>query len=686
MIKEILSSVWFTFCLNVALCAAVFFIGYFQTKKLNKKSKENSSYQLRAYVPTIWTSLGILGTFISILFSLIVWAISGEDNINRLIYNIAPAFTTSIIGIIGSIITSIKNKQYLASVECNEEKAFKRHQYENNISSSGTSFSPEVILLEILKEIKNSRKKTTEENEELIKSLNGLSEERDNKINAFQEALERKLNDILTRIRTESESTRNKFSEALEIQKNDFKDAIEEIKKTFDGSLSRQNENLNTGLTRLDSTLGTKIDIMTSKLDGSISQLIGLVKESLAAESEKRNNELRGFIKEENDRMAAFIDEQSRQYKTIDDNLTATIADIRQLFETDVKQAIERFAEEQHKVSIETLAQWNSKLVSDAENCLNNHSEEMQKNLHELDEKTKETYNSFRNTIIEIAQTVATKLQELYDCQTGLIGDTINSNRNQLETSLSENRNSIQTILNANEESIRRVSDEIKADNEDIKQELTKAQSEWKKEAVRIEGEHLDEVKRIHTDAEKDIQEIHTKITKYESAIQQSLGDIKEELIKSVSEFKTSINNIEQFIVDNNKGLQEDLRKQIHDAFHINELEVSCQKLKDGIDSTINSLTKCTNGIDVSLSSINESLEGSSKKYIDTVVNSNDLLTYINETLNVSRQNITSVVAILGQIDTLNKATKQIEEDIMRIQTLQSSENEKTKRNKRQEQ
>lgn len=671
MIKEILSSVWFTFCLNVALCAAVFFIGYFQTKKLNKKSKENSSYQLRAYVPTIWTSLGILGTFISILFSLIVWAISGEDNINGLIYNIAPAFTTSIIGIIGSIITSIKNKQYLASVECNEEKAFKRHQYENNISSSGTSFSPEVILLEILKEIKNSRKKTTEENEELIKSLNGLSEERDNKINAFQEALERKLDDILTRIRTESESTRNKFSEALEIQKNDFKDAIEEIKKTFDGSLSRQNENLNTGLTKLDSTLGTKIDIMTSKLDESISRLIGLVKESLVAESEKRNNELRGFIKEENDRMAAFIDEQSRQYKTIDDNLTATIADIRQLFETDVKQAIERFAEEQHKVSIETLAQWNSKLVSDAENCLNNHSEEMQKNLHELDEKTKETYNSFRNKIIEIAQTVATKLQELYDCQTGLI-----------ETSLSENRNSIQTILNANEESIRRVSDEIKADNEDIKQELTKAQSEWKKEAVRIEREHHDEVKRIHTDAEKDIQEIHTKITKYESAIQQSLGDIKEELIKSVSEFKTSINNIEQFIVDNNKGLQEDLRKQIHDAFHINELEVSCQKLKDGIDSTINSLTTCTNGI----ASINESLEGSSKKYIDTVVNSNDLLTYINETLNVSRQNITSVVAILGQIDTLNKATKQIEEDIMRIQTLQSSENEKTKRNKRQEQ
>ena len=68
------------------------------------------SKQLLNYLPNVWTSLGILGTFIAIVYSLedLQNSSSGNEiNVIGLIEDIAPAFITSIIGICGAIITSI---------------------------------------------------------------------------------------------------------------------------------------------------------------------------------------------------------------------------------------------------------------------------------------------------------------------------------------------------------------------------------------------------------------------------------------------------------------------------------------------------------------------------------------------------------------------------------------------------
>ena len=73
----------------------------------------------------------------------------------------------------------------------------------------------------------------------------------------------------------------------------------------------------------------------------------------------------------------------------------------------------------------------------------------------------------------------------------------------------------------------------------------------------------------------------------------------------------------------------------------------------------MNSLNANAKGITNNLSAINTSLGESSKKYIDTVVNSNDLLTYINETLLVDKQHITGIVAMLGEIEQLKKKVLQ---------------------------
>ena len=83
------------------------------------------SRQLLNYLPNIWTSLGILGTFVAIVNSLHnVQDLKGDLAVSELVRSIAPAFVTSIIGIIGAIITSVFNKFVYAVEDRKEEKLY----------------------------------------------------------------------------------------------------------------------------------------------------------------------------------------------------------------------------------------------------------------------------------------------------------------------------------------------------------------------------------------------------------------------------------------------------------------------------------------------------------------------------------------------------------------------------------
>ena len=93
---------------------------------IKKKYNESNSRELISYMPTVWTSIGILGTFFSI-----VWSLHTQKDfkdIPLLINNISPAFLTSIIGISGSIVTSYIVKKTFA-----EEDDYEEWDYENYV-------------------------------------------------------------------------------------------------------------------------------------------------------------------------------------------------------------------------------------------------------------------------------------------------------------------------------------------------------------------------------------------------------------------------------------------------------------------------------------------------------------------------------------------------------------------------
>lgn len=114
------------------LITSVFFILYFT--KLRSK-------QLLNYVPNVWTSLGILGTFIAIVISLDSSGTSSLSDVDTLVKNIIPAFTTSIIGIIGAVVCSIAVKIIYAYEEKEEDELYRK--------TVGNEKSPELILNDI---------------------------------------------------------------------------------------------------------------------------------------------------------------------------------------------------------------------------------------------------------------------------------------------------------------------------------------------------------------------------------------------------------------------------------------------------------------------------------------------------------------------------------------------------------
>jgi MotA/TolQ/ExbB proton channel family. len=115
------------------------------------------SKQLLNYIPTIWTSLGILGTFIAIYQTLGVGNTNTLSDVDTLVRNIVPAFTTSIYGIIGAIVTSIIIKLIYASEEKSESDEIEAAliQEERGSKFASQRFinnpTPEVIMFRMCK-------------------------------------------------------------------------------------------------------------------------------------------------------------------------------------------------------------------------------------------------------------------------------------------------------------------------------------------------------------------------------------------------------------------------------------------------------------------------------------------------------------------------------------------------------
>ena len=200
----------------------------------NKKYKSTKSHALLNCIPGVFTSLGLLGTFWSICYSLhglggvqpelidntgktlaeVQAAGSRNIDIMNIISELIPAFTSSILGLLGALATTIWAKNIFAEEEKLESKEL------NNIS-------PEEYIRDIAINTKEmtSNKSYLDRNNELLVSLIDLHKEEREKNREYND----KLNENISR-----------QSEILKEFIEGFVKRMDEIFKQMHGSIQQQ--------------------------------------------------------------------------------------------------------------------------------------------------------------------------------------------------------------------------------------------------------------------------------------------------------------------------------------------------------------------------------------------------------------------------------------------------------------
>lgn len=527
------------------------------------------SHQLRMYIPTIWTSLGILFTFISIYNGLtdkeLLTDVS-KGQIENLIGRIIPAFSTSIIGIIGAIICSIINKGLLASVEDDGTATFNRLRRQLNekkqlrFGNEHSADSPELLLFEIISAVNQEGKSiedilaknqtsTTGKSDEIYRNIDGLLNKLNNNTNkaitdSFLESLDsiqQEFSGLKTKLEDLTGETHTALNNAMKEQGKSFKDEIVATRASFVNTLQQQNETLVEQLGKLNDLLGQKIQSMQQSNKDTIvafvrdvkHDFVTVVKENIVKESEQRTEQLKGFISDENIRITQFVEKQEELYQCIKEGMEKTVSDIRKLFDEEVKQTIEQFAEKQHEISATTIELCNTKLVEDSNEYLKNHTGMMSVYLTKLEKQTNYTCDRFLDSVEILLKTIKSELDELHKKDSELIGTTIKENEGNVNRLLGENKSAIEAIANG-----------IKEDYENIKTELQASQDRWKGQAEEIEKANLAKIENIQGETEKKVQAINAAITTLGEGLQTSFDSVKDEIKSSIENNKTNLETL----------------------------------------------------------------------------------------------------------------------------------------------
>lgn len=333
------------------ICTVLLFVYYY---------KYSRARSVISYLPNIWTSLGILGTFISIVRSL-----ADSENLSDLptvVDNIVPAFETSIIGIIGAIVTSIVVKIIFA----NEDK---KYDEEYDRRSHSVDMTPELLLDSINQSIRVANAKI----DGLAKQIaEGVLEEVDSHLTSKMEELARSHTARLVSLFEHEEesitSATAKIDKAVSSMANTMKGASTTIKKTME-EISSQ---LSDAVSKIVNDSIEKTGNITEEFTTEVEDIEKKMLDSLSVQLTNRYQQLLKMNEESIASMKKDIEQMQSEIakKTSDD-----ITNLNNGIVTEVKQVLQIVKEDltdMEKSISGTLTEVTNNLVAVSESLRTN--------------------------------------------------------------------------------------------------------------------------------------------------------------------------------------------------------------------------------------------------------------------------------------------------------------------------
>lgn len=286
------------------------------------KYKETNSRQLLNSLPGVWTSLGLLGTFIAICASLggistaeavdnvgkTVANATPEIDIKTIIGDLIPAFSTSIYGLLFATSITIWNKVRYAK----EDKL---------IDDEINNVSPEKYISDIAVELKAQTKKNEEYNEKLNNTLGNQSKI----LESFVKDFVARMDGIFKEMGNDIRANINSFGQEQFKNSADLLNAIvAKLAQSTESLVSKQSEsvtslmsNTNTQLEGISSQIDKSISAIGESATSSMSTLISDQKESLNTLLSGQKDSMATLITGQNDSMAALLAGQKDSMTTI---------------------------------------------------------------------------------------------------------------------------------------------------------------------------------------------------------------------------------------------------------------------------------------------------------------------------------------------------------------------------------
>ncbi len=320
------ASAWIWVAVVFVICTIGYYIAY-------KKFNEDGSRELLKAAPGICTSIGILGTFFSICYSL--WNIDSQNfELTQIIDKLIPAFTTSIAGIILAILATIINKIQFAKQDA--RSASTHRDPEENLYRIAEGVKELCHKFSTVSQIADSLDTMMKQQKQQTDVISGKQQIL---INSFsnQEKVSRELNQRLT-------TTISEQSVILEKFVNDFVERMDEIFSNMKESISQQMNNygekqfsesrqiLESIMSRLSQYAGSMLEAQADaathsmhQTNAALSEISSNISEGMNRLSEASRLQMESIIAAQNEKLQSLLDltaAQSRQLQEAADTRT----------------------------------------------------------------------------------------------------------------------------------------------------------------------------------------------------------------------------------------------------------------------------------------------------------------------------------------------------------------------------
>lgn len=630
--------------------------------------KGKGAYSLRGYIPTLWTSLGILGTFTAIYFGLTDYS-NGESSadIDKLIAKVIPAFSTSIIGIIGAIVSTIINRWVGDNIEKADYEQFVK--IKNKIPGQKIqSNSPEMVLLEIISAIRESSNQTCEK----LKNNKDSSEKKLEQINT-------RLNALDTTAAAVGDRIKSAITDCMNKQREEFSSAISLLISTLSSELKSQSNSMADKMDDLRRMLHDEVEHIESTNQSLISQLIkqeeallNLTTQTLLKDSETRNKSLQEFIAKQNENLTETFAEitagMGALYQKIEESITVHINDEKALFEHEIKESIEEFAKTKYNVCTETITKCNQELTTNIERLHQNHIQASIDFVSKLNE-----------IFAQICNELGTKINSLSDELVNKLNDINEGNISTIENTVEQNRILIGSILEDNSKEIQKTAKLIKEEQSKFHILIVEEHDKMRQKMQEQFNSYLNEINRAMNDTCNLLDENSKNTTKISDSINETLSNLCTEIQKSNVLFLNNLDELKKQLMSSAGTLSDDVLKAVANSSQIKQLESMAKNLTSAIESSIKNMSQEMSKVSSVISSSVDAIEKSSTIYSDSVAKSDMITRYMESTSSLFMQHNNAISVLDNSLKSMIVSIKQMSDMLASFSANRDSKTRKAK-------